>query len=259
MKSVHAVVTGASAGIGAGIARELGVAGARLTLVARRREPMEEIIAETCADGIVFARDLADPAQRLDWLDEAEQKNGPVEILVNNAGVQIVEATATTDLDAAERLLAVNLLAPLALTRNLLPGMLERGRGTIVDIASMAALAPTPRMTWYNASKGGIAAASEALRGELRGTGIHVVTVYPGIIPTDMGEAGMQAYRSTALLRMQPQGTTQELARRIRRAIEQRHDRVIYPSANTLARWLPPMTRWLMDRVTPDLAERKQK
>ena len=90
--------------------------------------------------------------------------------------------------------------------------VLAKKSGVIVDIASLAALAPTPGMTYYNASKAGLAAASEALRGELRGTGVHVVTVYPGIVATDMAEKGLAAYGSSIALRLQPKGTTAALA-----------------------------------------------
>ena len=117
----------------------------------------------------------------------------------------------------------------------------------------MAALAPTPGMYYYNASKAGMAAASEALRGELRGTGVHVVTVYPGIIETDMGKAGLASYHDSKLLALQPRGTTEELARLVVKAVERKHERVIYPSTNALARHFPATTRWMMDRLTPGL------
>ena len=136
---------------------------------------------------------------------------------------------------------------------HVLPAMIARGSGTIVDVASMAALAPTPGMYYYNASKAGMAAASEALRGELRGTGVHVVTVYPGIIETDMGKAGLASYHDSKLLALQPRGTTEELARLVVKAVERKHERVIYPSTNALARHFPATTRWMMDRLTPGL------
>ena len=131
--------------------------------------------------------------------------------------------------------------------------MLDRGRGAVVNIASMAALAPTPSMTYYNASKAGLAGASEALRGELRGTGVDVLTVYPGIIETDMAERGIAAYGPSRALRMQPRGDAAVLARKLRRAIERRRARLVYPRVNVLARWFPSITRWVMDRFTPRL------
>ena len=133
--------------------------------------------------------------------------------------------------------------------------MLARRAGTIVDIASMAALAPTPGMTYYNASKAGLAAASEALRGELRGTGVNVVTVYPGIVQTDMAEAGLAAYGSNLALRLQPRGTTAGLAAIVKHAILRKHARVVYPRSYFFVRWFGPVVRFFIDRFAPALAE----
>lgn len=252
---MHVIVTGASAGIGEAIARAFAAAGAKLTLVARRADRLAALAGELGVETHVVGRDLSDPEQATDWLPAAEASLGPPDVLVNNAGMQIIGPTAAADPDRGEQLLRLNVFAPFRLTRAVLPGMLERRRGTIVDIASMAALAPTPGMYYYNASKGALAAASEALRGELRGTGVHVVTVYPGIIPTDMGAAGLVKYKASAALKLQPQGTTTKLAVLVREAVEKRRARVIYPRLNVLARHLPATTRWFMDRFTPALAD----
>lgn len=252
--SPHVIVTGASAGIGAGIARAFARGGARLTLVARRGAPMQSLLRETGAQGRVVEADLADPESAAAWLDDARAAFGEPDVLVNNAGAQVVGPTAIADVNDGERVLRLNVMTPLRLIRAVLPAMLARRSGTIVNIASMAALAPTLGMTYYNAAKGGIAAASEALRGELRDTGVNVVTVYPGIIPTDMGNKGLAAYEPTWMLRFQPQGNVDELARLVYRAVERNDGRVIYPGGfNALARWMPPLTRWMVDRFTPPL------
>lgn len=251
---MHVVITGASAGIGAAIARAFAATGAHLTLVARRQALLDTLAAELNTETHVVAADLSDPATAADWLPEAEAALGPVDVLINNAGMQVIGPTASIDIERAETSLRLNLLTPLRLTHAVLPGMIERGKGTIVDIASMAALAPTAGMTWYNASKAGLAGASEAMRGELRGTGVHVVTVYPGIIPTDMGTKGLKAYRPSKMLAMQPQGTTDGLAQRIVKAVEKRRARVVYPRIYGMTRWFSPLTRWVMDRATPALA-----
>ena len=282
----HAVVTGASSGIGATLARELAAHGWSITLVARREALLHTLAAELRALGArthVVARDLGDwsrepteggrtgsaevPTASLanssaspttDWLAGAEAALGPIDVLVNNAGVQIIDPTVDVAPEDGEALLRLDLMAPLRLTQAVLPAMLARGAGTIVDVASMAALAPTPGMFHYNAAKAGLAAASESLRGELRGTGVHVVTVYPGVIDTTaMARAGLAKFdASSRVLAWTPRGREDVLATLVRRAIERRRARVIYPHSGVLARWFPAATRWLLDRFTPRLSRR---
>lgn len=253
MKYQHVAITGASAGIGEAIAREMSAAGASVTLVARRRAAMERLAERLPGNAHVAVCDLSRLDDAASWLTDAETALGAVDMLINNAGVQVIGPTADIDVHRGEMSLAVNLLSPLRLVRAVLPGMLARGRGAIVNIASLAALAPTAGMTYYNASKAGIAAASEALRGELQDTPIEVVTVYPGIIETDMGKAGLAAYSSGRALSLQPRGTVDVLARKVRRAVVRGEPRVIYPGVYRFARWFPGLTRLLMDRMTPPL------
>ena len=251
---MHIAITGASSGIGATLARELSSAGHSLTLVARRKDLLDALAKELGGKTHVVAHDLSDTSRATEWIAAAEAALGPIDVLVNNAGVQLVAPSASLDPDEAERTIVVDLLAPLRLTRAVLPSMIARGNGVIVDVASQAALAPTPGMMHYNAAKAGLAAASESLRGELRGTGVHVVTVYPGIIPTtDMARASLDRYEETKLLGMFPRGTERILAVKIRRAIERRRDRVIYPASGAFGRWFPGTTRFLLDRFAPKL------
>ena len=250
---MHVVITGASSGIGAALAHALAaLPDAKLTLVARRRALLERLARELPVPVCVVEQDLArtdaDPSA---WLADAVRAHGPVDVLVNNAGAQVIGPSAAVDPRAGEASLVLNLHTPLRLWRAVLPAMLARRAGTIVDIASMAALAPTPGMTYYNASKAGLAAASEALRGELRGTGVHVVTVYPGIIETDLAERALAQYGSSRALRLQPRSTPERLARDVLHAIRKRRARVVHPRSYTLARWFPTIVRWVMDRFTP--------
>jgi short-subunit dehydrogenase len=248
---LHIAVTGASSGIGEAIVREYARLGAKVTLVARRREQMEAIAAQAGGRTQIFPADLTDVVHATDWLAPAQAAFGPIDILVNNAGVQIVDDFSATDVERAEKLLLIDLHTPLRLTRAVVPDMIARKSGTIVDVASLAAIAPTPGMVYYNAAKAGLAAASESLRGELRGTGVHVVTVYPGPVETAMGRAGYAALESTPSVRATPKGTPEVLARLVRRAVERKKARVIYPWIYTFARHLPGLTRWSLDRFSP--------
>jgi short-subunit dehydrogenase len=248
---MHVAVTGASAGIGEALVRAWAARGASVSLVARREERLRQIAEEIGGKTFVAAADLANPERATDWMAPAEAALGPIDVLVNNAGVQHIEPTAEADVDGGEVLLRLNVFTPMRLTRAVLPGMIARGRGTIVDVASMAALTPMPGMYYYNAAKGGLATASEGLRGELHGTGVHVVTVYPGPVDTDMGRAGYAKYEPTLALRMTPQGDAAGLARLVLRAVERRRPRVIYPRIYAVTLLFPRISRWFTGRFSP--------
>lgn len=253
MQGLHVVVTGASAGIGAAIVREYAAAGARLTLVARRRELLEPLAAAARAPTHIVTADLRDLDAATDWVPAAEAALGPIDVLVNNAGVQLIGPSASVDLAASEAMLTLDLLVPMRLCVAVLPGMLARRSGTIINIASMAAIAPTPGMFYYSAAKGGLGAASEALRGEVRRSGVHVLTVYPGPVATDMEIAGRARYQAGLVVNNLPVGDPAVLARRVRRAAERRKARVIYPRFYWLSRWFPGTTSWFLDRFTPPI------
>jgi short-subunit dehydrogenase len=187
-------------------------------------------------------------------VDAAEEALGPIDVLVNNAGVQIVGRTVETPVEECERMLRLNVMTPMRLTKRVLPGMLARGGGTIVDIASMAAIAPTPGMYYYNASKAALGAASESLRGELRGSGVHVMTVYPGPVRTAMEATGRAAYEESLMMRIfTPTGTAPVLARKIANGVASRRARIIYPAIYGVSRHYPNLTRFVLDRFTPPL------
>jgi short-subunit dehydrogenase len=249
---MHVVVTGASSGIGEAIAREYIARGAKITLVARRRELLDAI-AKEAKDAHVVTADLGDPAATYDWVDAAEEALGPIDVFVNNAGIQIVKAAVDTSWDDGERLLHLDLHVPMRLTLMMLKRMIPRKKGAIVDVASMAALGPTPGMFFYNAAKAGLAAASEGLRAEVKPYGIHVVTVYPGPVTSAMEAAARANYEDSFGQRNAPTGSPQTLARMIANAVEHRRPRVIYPRVYGLARHLPNITRWLIDAMTPPL------
>jgi len=252
---MHVYITGASSGIGEALVREYARRGADVTLVARRRSLLEKIAGELGGRTRtrVVEADLCDVDRAADPIAEAEADLGPIDVLINNAGVQIVASVLLTDWERAEQMIRLNVLTPLRLTQRVLPGMIARGHGTIVDVSSMAAIAPTPGMYFYNASKGAIGAASEGLRSEIRRTGVHVVTVYPGPVQSAMEQAGRAAYEETATLKYTPTGKADVLARLVADAVQHRRPRVIYPRVYALARHFPNATRWVMDRFTPPL------
>lgn len=251
LRGLHVAVTGASSGIGAAIAREVASAGAAVTVIARRRPELEALIGELSGRAFAIEWDLADVDRASGWIALAEERMGPIDVLVNNAGRVVVGPTAAIAPDDIRGVVALDLIVPLLLTRAVLPGMLARGRGTIVNMASTGALAPNPGMSHYCAAKAGLAAASESLRGELRRTGVDVVTIYPGPTDTAMLAAATAGYPATRAVTGLPHASPEALARRIRIAIERRKARVIYPRVYSLFRHFPAISRWLLDHLTP--------
>ena len=249
---MHALVTGASSGIGEAIARALVGAGYDVSLVARRQAELEKLVASV-ADGRrarAFPADLGE-LDKIDGLvGRIVEALGPIDVLINNAGVQIVGPTEDVGYAEGERLLQLNVLAPFRLTRAVLPDMLARGSGTIVDISSLSALVPTPGMFHYSASKAALAAGSESLRAEVQKRGVHVVTVYPGPVKTAMADAAIARYDKDPTGAL-PTGTCEELAARVVRAIARKQARVIYPRAYVVTRLFPALARWTVDKFSP--------
>ncbi|MEP7300800.1 MAG: SDR family oxidoreductase [Caldimonas sp.] len=195
------LITGASAGIGAELAREFARHGHRLTLVARSRDKLAALAAEL-ADGFhvdvkVIVQDLAKPAGVATVVKVAQAEGEMVGILVNNAGVIEVGAFAASKTDKLLGLVNLNVRALTELTSRLLPAMVERRFGRILNVASLAAFQPVPSMAAYAASKAYVLALSEALAEELKGSGVTVTALCPGVTDTGMA-AEIKAGSSTA-------------------------------------------------------------
>ena len=197
------LITGASAGIGAALAREFARNGHQLTLVARRRAKLAGIAAELEREHYVDVRtivqDLAKPNGPA-ALVKAAQADGPIGILVNNAGVIDVGPFAASSTDSLVDLVNLNVRALTELTSLLLPGMVERRFGRILNVASLAAFQAVPSMAAYAASKAYVLALSEALSEELKGSGVTVTALCPGITDTDMASEIKAGSASAAAL-----------------------------------------------------------
>ncbi|HEX4010201.1 MAG TPA: SDR family NAD(P)-dependent oxidoreductase [Solirubrobacteraceae bacterium] len=207
-----ALITGATGGIGRAIARELGGRGARLILTGRRAEELAQLQDELRARTI--ACDLADRGE-VERLGEAAVA-APVDILVANAALPA--SGLLVDLSPAEidRMLDVNLRAPIALARALAPGMIDRGRGHMVFISSLSGKAATPAASLYSATKFGLRGFALGLREDLRRCGIGVSVVTPGFI----SDAGMYARAGVKLPPGAGTKTPQQVADAVVRAIE---------------------------------------
>lgn len=184
-----ALVTGASRGLGRVIAVALAGEGMELALAARTREKLEETAARVRDRGgraEVLPTDLSDRDDLARLAAGAEERLGGVDLLVNNAGVTRPYPYHLREEGAVADAVEVNLVAPMLLTRRLLPGMVERGRGHVVNMASLAGKAGPPYEAVYGATKAGLIGFTQSLRREYRGTGVSASVICPGYV-TDTG------------------------------------------------------------------------
>ena len=189
-------ITGASSGIGAALARALAAQGAHLVLSGRNVAALEAV-AKDCGQALVLPFETTDqtalaPAVALAWAWAAERSGG-IDLLVNNAGISQRSLAVDTDFAVYERIIGVDLLAPIALTQALLPQMVARGSGRIAMISSIAGKVGVPLRTAYCAAKFGIAGYADALRAEVAHLGLQVHNIYPGSVRTDVSRNALTA------------------------------------------------------------------
>lgn len=179
-----ALVTGASSGIGAALARRLARDGRHLVLVARRADRLEalarELEAAHAIRALVIAADLLDPGAARALVEEVDRRGLVVDWLVNNAAFGTIGRFHRLSLERELAQLRLNVEVVVELTGRCVPGMVARGRGVVMNIASVSGFAPAPQMAIYGATKAFVLSFSEAIASELRGTGVHVLCVCPG-------------------------------------------------------------------------------
>ena len=189
----NTLITGASAGIGREFARQLAGRAKSLILIARREQKLNELRDELNqrypnVAVSVLKTDLADPAQLNELLAWLNHKGIDVDLLINNAGLGDSGAFSTSDPIRNEQMTLVNIVALTMLTRHLLPRMIARRCGGILNVSSSAGFLPIPDFAVYAATKAYVTSFSEALRAELRGTGVSVCSLCPGPVHTEFQE-----------------------------------------------------------------------
>lgn len=256
-----ALVTGASYGIGASIARSLAKRGAQVVVTARTASSLQTLAQEI--GGHALVADLASPIEVDELLERATHAaGGPIDVLVNNAGTAEIAPFAQQTIAAIDEQVQVNLTAVLALTRHALPGMLEREQGHLVFMSSLQAAAPTPAFATYGATKAAISHFAAILRLELANTPIGITAVAPGPVDTPMWERIEASPYTTALLRRYARAglLTKDdpvvLADRVVSAIERDERHVRSPRRavmlNLLSEAPRRMTELLLTRVSFD-------
>jgi short-subunit dehydrogenase len=242
----HVLVTGAAGAIGGALARAMRAAwpAARLALLDRDEAPLGALAVELgaelghCSVHVVDLRDL-------DALPAVVEGLAPLDGLVNCAGVMRVQGLPSWRWEEARDLVAIDLLAPLRLQDLVVRGMIERGRGLIVNVASMAGKVPLRGCAYYGASKAGLGMASEIARADLAPHGVQVVTVYPGPVRSALERSARADWGGGGLVgRLVPLGEPDQLARRIMAAIARDEPRVIYPRLYGVGWSAPQLSSW---------------
>ena len=250
------LLTGASGGLGVYMARALADKGLKLALLAYPGTGLDDLQKEVERRGVKavsFAIDLRDPMQRSQVLHEVEKKFGAVDILVNNAGIEHTAAYHELPEDHLREIISVNFEAPMYLARQFLPGMLERKRGHIVNISSLAGRSGPAYQEPYAATKAALVAFTSSLRASYRGTGVSASVITPGFV-----EAGIYAHlkadtgcSAPALLGTSP---PEKVARAVLRAIERDLPEIIvnpYPVRPMLAfnALFPSVGEWVTNQI----------
>ena len=243
IKNAQVLITGGSRGIGAALAREYSAKGARVIVTARSEEDLEKVATEI--NGIAHVADLSVSDHVDNLIQEIESSHGPIDILVNNAGIETVNPVATVDVEDIRAAARINLETPMVLTRQVLPGMINRGKGALVFLSSLAGTSGFAGMGPYCATKAGLNNFVAALRIELKNTPIHATLVAPGPVDTRMWDAVETASESIQRsvkrfenLGLLPKTSPERLAQRVVVATQNERRHVRHPHRLALNFWL---------------------
>ncbi|HKE75165.1 MAG TPA: SDR family NAD(P)-dependent oxidoreductase [Acidimicrobiales bacterium] len=252
------IVTGASRGIGRAVAEAAATRGAKVGLIARSEDDLRYVAAGV--DGCYAVADVADPDALAAAIARLEGEQGPTDVLVANAGIGAYGAFADLTAEEAERIVRVNVLGTVHALRTVVPGMIERRRGHVVTIGSIAGRIGSPFEAIYSATKFAGVGLTEALAVELGPYGVGVSLVNPGPVATDFGAARGHPYD-----RARPKPVpAEEVARAVIRAVEGDRAEQYVPGAFRPAvvvrHLLPPFFRWGTRRsFTRELAEDRRR
>ena len=256
LSGANALVTGGSGGIGAHIARALARTGVNVVVSGRREQALADVVAQLRDTGVraeAVAADIADRAQLDSLIDRSETALGPLDLLVNNAGVEQASSFTRYTADELTSMIDVNLTAPVLLTHSVLPGMLERGRGHVVFISSVAGKQGPAYQVPYAAAKAGLVGVTQSLRAQYRGSPVGFSVVCPGFVAGDgmyqrMLEEGISSNRLMGAT------TIDKVADAVIEAIRRDRPEAIESGGPlrpllALAQLAPRAPEWLMPRI----------
>lgn len=240
------MITGASSGIGRGLAVALGAKGAKVGLVARRAETLDEVVAEIETLGstaVALPADVQSAESMKSAADKLRGSLGPIDVMIANAGIGPTRDAAKFDAAEVAGVINVNVIGASNSVAAVVPEMVARGQGQLVVISSLAAYRGLPRSAAYCASKAAVSAFFESLRLDLEPRGIDVTIIHPGFIKTPL-TAGREAQMPFLL-------ELDDAVRKMVRAIEKRRKRYSFPwQLATIVRASMIMPIWMYDRIS---------
>jgi short-subunit dehydrogenase len=239
------LITGASGGIGAACAAAFRARGAHIAAVARSAG---KLAAAAGPDGLAIPGDITDPTLRRTAVKRTIERFGRIDVLVNNAGRGYYRPTCNAPMCEVEQLFALNFFAPLEMMQLVIPGMHRQGGGTIVNVGSIGGRVPLPWLSIYSASKYAIGALTDALRMELKGTGIRTMTVCPGYVKTGFQDNAMGGDPPDRVVSARTFAITAEhCARDVVRGVERNVRTVVTPRAGWIFIALERVMPWVID------------
>ncbi len=249
----HILVTGAAGAIGGALSRELVARypNAKQTLVDLDADGLNRTLRAVGARARGAEWDLARPEQLEARVHEAQAAEGPIDALINCAGIMEVRTLATTPWERAELVLAIDLQSPLRLMNLLVPHMVEQHFGIVVNVSSLAGVTPLRGCSYYGAAKAGLAHASEIARIELSPQGVQVLTVYPGPVSSGLERRARDQYQESRARDWIPIGKPEPLARAIINALDRDAPRVVYPRIYDVANRAPRIAGFITSRISP--------
>lgn len=253
----HILITGAAGAIGQELALQLAqrYPTAKLTLIDKNAEGVRDVATRVGERAWVGLWDLSQPEALASQWSILVDARGPVDLLINCAGIMEIKSFANTGWSLGSKLLSINLVSPLRLMDLAIPSMLAQGGGAVINVSSMAGKTPIRGCTYYGATKAGLAMASEIARLELRQKAVQVMTVYPGPIYSGLEAHARSQVRQGPISRYIPTGAPEDIAARIVRAYEENRARVIFPEVYRVGYWLLGVASWFTSRFSPEPIE----
>jgi|JI10StandDraft_1071094.scaffolds.fasta_scaffold392985_2 short-subunit dehydrogenase len=254
--TMHVFITGAATGIGEATIDAVleKIPSAGFTIADKNQQALQSVCEKLTRRGVHnhgIVCDLTELDGIPDIVQRARAQMGDIELLINNAGVMLVEDFSTMSWEKAMLTINLNLLAPARLMKEVLPAMLARDKGGVINIASMAGKTLMHGCSWYGASKAGIGQISEITGMEVEGSNVHILTVYPGPIDTDLAAGARANLEENLAARIMPVGDRETLARKMVKAFFDKQNVLAYPEIYDTARHFHTISAWFARKMGP--------